>query len=248
MLVQIFRVLGLSVLAAGAAVAQTDRPVDRFFATFDLNHDGKVTKDELNKAETARFSAAAHGGAMSAEQFAAADMAQFRRHTDQAFRRLDWSGDGKLSLDEYAAPLRVRFAAFDTDGKNAESCTDVQNAAYKPGRGGGLGRSRFCAENDLNRDGSVTHAEFDAATAKRFAALSANGRAISAAQFSADALTRWKAVGARMFRRLDTDRNGVLSPAEFAASDLKFFAALDKNKDGVVTRDELGRGVPQKRT
>jgi hypothetical protein len=242
---------GVLVLAAGAASAQSDygqeRAADRFFARFDLNHDGKISKDELNKAETSRFGAAAHGPAMSPEQYAASDMAEFQQHADQAFRRLDWNGDGKLSLEEYAGPQRVRFAVFDRDGKGSESCAPVHDAAFKPGRD--FGRERFCADNDLNHDGSVTHAEFDSATAKHFAALAGNAKTMTAAQFSADALVRWRASGMRFFRHLDADRDGKLSLAEYEASDLKLFVRLDLNRDGVVTRDEIqaGRAVPQRR-
>lgn len=242
--------LGACVLmGAVPALGQTGGPADRFLADYDLNHDGKVTRDELTKAQAARFSAAAHGGAMSQDQFAAQDMARFQQHMTQAFRRLDWNEDGKLSLDEYAGPQRVRFAMFDRDGKNAESCTDVQKIVFKPGRHSGFGRARFCADNDLNRDGSVTHAEFDNATAKHFAALSANAKTMSVAQFSADALAHWKAVGARFFRRMDANHDGALSLAEFSAFDQMLFGVLDRNKDGAVAGDELNArsGVSQKR-
>ncbi|HWA92526.1 MAG TPA: EF-hand domain-containing protein [Rhizomicrobium sp.] len=243
------------VVAAGAASAQSDDPAflqsrdraaDRLFARFDLNHDGRVSKDELNKAETARFAAATHGPSMSADQYAASDMAEFQQHAAQAFRRLDWNGDGRLSLEEYAEPQRVRFAMFDSDGKGRESCAPVQTASFKPGRGG-FGHARFCADNDLDRDGNVTHAEFDSVTAKHFAALAGNGKTMSAAQFSADALVRWRAIGARFFKRLDANHDGKLSLAEFAAPDVKLFDRLDRNRDGWVTRDETRRVVPQKR-
>src|ERR1700679_2905028 len=74
-------VAGVCVLAVrgGAVVAQTDRAersgepsrfADRFFADFDLNRDGKVTRDEVNKALAATFASATHGGAMTADRVA----------------------------------------------------------------------------------------------------------------------------------------------------------------------------------
>ena len=45
----------------------------------------------------------------------------------------------------------------------------------------------------------------------------------------------------RLFKRLDTNHDGKLSEAEFAAPGQKLFARLDKNQDGVVTKDELSR-------
>lgn len=211
------------------------RMADRFLAVFDLNHDGRVTHDEFNRSEGARFAAAAHGPAMSEEQFAAMHLRDFQLHTDQLFRRLDWNGDGKLALEEYAQPQRVRFEMFDRDGRGSESCAPAAR-----GKANSFGRGRFCAENDLNHDGTVTRAEFDAATAKRFAALAGGAKTMTSAQFAADALARYRETSARYFKRDDTNHDGKLSLAEYAAYDTKLFQRMDRNRDGTLTKDELG--------
>ncbi len=91
----------------------------------------------MSKALAARVASAAHGGEMTAEQFAAQHMAQFQQHTAQLFRRLDWNGDGKLSLDEFAGPQRVRFEMMDRDGKGANPARPNPYRAPRSGRGGG---------------------------------------------------------------------------------------------------------------
>jgi Ca2+-binding EF-hand superfamily protein len=48
--------------------------------------------------------------------------------------------------------------------------------------------------------------------------------------------------GERMFERLDTNHDGKVTLAEAMAGAQARFTELDKNKDGVITPDELGDG------
>ncbi len=112
------------VQSSGRGPQYTYRIPDRFL-TLDLNHDGNITRDEMNRAESARFASAAHGAAtMTPEQFAALYLQQSNQRTDALFRKLDWNGDGKLSLEEYAEPKRARFEAFE-DVRGEESCANA---------------------------------------------------------------------------------------------------------------------------
>lgn len=239
-------------------VRSHDRLADRLLREFDLNHDGKIDHDEMNRTIGARFAAATHHApTMTLDQFIALHSAEFRQHSGEMFRRLDWKGDGRLSLDEYAAPQRARFMMLDMDGTGTVSCaaasqTDYRTARKPPqdkgdtrrprgesGSRGNFGLAGFCFDNDLNKDGKVTRAEFDIAVGKRFA-LATNGAAtMNAEQFAADLERRFRDSNARTFKRLDKDGDGRLTLAEFAAGELKLFARLDKNKDGVITADEM---------
>jgi Ca2+-binding EF-hand superfamily protein len=235
-----------------------DRLADRLLREFDINHDGKVSHDEMNRTIGARFAAATHHApTMTLDQFAALHQAEFHKHTLEMFRRVDWKGNGRLSLDEYAAPQRARFMMMDKDGTGTVSCAPAKQADYrsarKPSQGegdkpraweafgsrGNFGLAGFCADNDLNKDGKVTRAEFDIAVGKRFA-LATNGAAtMNADQFANDLYRRFTDSIARTFKRLDEDGDDKLTLGEFAAGELKLFARLDKNKDGVITSDEM---------
>jgi Ca2+-binding EF-hand superfamily protein len=271
--------LGVVTALCGAGYAQMEGPepsdgpmqglthdrarlADRLLADFDKNHDGKVTHDEMNRAIYARFMAATHGAqTMNEDQFAASHQDEFRDHATQTFRRIDWSGRGSLTLEDYAAPQRARFMAMDKDGSgtvpcgrsfprygnNSETNDGSRKSRYASRSTGGRGGvAAFCAANDLNQDGKVTRDEFDAAIVKRFSAATNGARTMSLPQYLADQEQDFRDGNARAFKRLDKDRDGKLSLAEFAAPELKLFARLDKNHDGVLTQDEMKSGSRSK--
>jgi Ca2+-binding EF-hand superfamily protein len=263
-------------VCAGAALAQieappppdvpgsgTERPsgrlADRFLDEFDLNHDGKVTHDEFNRTLAAHFAQiAGKAGSITQEQFIAAHLKDLRVRSDAMFRRLDWNGDGRLSLDEFLQPVRARFELADRDGTGTIDCAVKQQAAYTGGAaraespfhrrrtGGFRGRGNLCAKNDLNQDGKLTRAELDKAVAVQFQDAG-RGSSLTPDQFYAINVARFRDEAGRMFTRADTDRDGKLTLSEFAAREEKLFARLDKNHDGVITRDELAsrRGQPR---
>ena len=239
-----------------------ERAADRILRQSDTNHDGKLTHDEMNRALYARFTAATHGAReMTQDQFSSlrADLA--RRHAMEIFRRMDWNGDGKLTLEDYAAPQRARFMTMDKAGTGTVSCAPAKQSNYRRNTAvassGGWGESRrlrlaasragrsgfgisaFCAENDLNMDGVVTRPELDVAVGKRFALAAHGAAAMTMDQFVAAEAQHYDALNAKIFKRLDKDGDGKLTLAEFAASELGMFMRLDRNQDGVLTGDEL---------
>jgi Ca2+-binding EF-hand superfamily protein len=260
------------VVGAGVALAQMGEPrqpqlpdeppnssrgrfADRFLAEFDLNHDGKVTRDEFNKAVSQEFFAASHGQqTMTEDQFIASRTKDLHQRVTELFHRSDWNGDGKLSFDEFAAPERAIFERMDRDATGTVPCSvrrsaDDQGQAPRAGRngngrprtssGGTRGRGGFCAEFDLNRDGKVTHAEMDQALHQQFQVATKNGAFMTIDQLYALELARYREMDARIFQRINTSYTGKLTLQEYAASEAKFFARLDKNGDGVITQDEL---------
>ncbi|HUB85055.1 MAG TPA: EF-hand domain-containing protein [Rhizomicrobium sp.] len=235
--------------AATASTYSRGRSGGKFFAQFDANHDGKVTRDEFNKVLAQEFALAAGSSpAMSQQQYIAFRMKDLRQKTDQMFHRYDWNGDGKLSLEEYAAPERVRFESADSDGTGTILCGSRSRSTprqsygygergYSAGRSSGGGRGAICKADDLNHDGQVTRAEFDTATAQEFSAA-AKGGALTPDQFYGIVAGHVRDSAVKTFARLDRNKDGKLDRDEFAASELRYFARLDRNNDGVITRDE----------
>ncbi len=236
------------VAAAGAAAAGMDagapnsgrhhRPYGgRIFAQFDLNKDGKVTRDEVGKVTAKRFAEAGGGaGAIALSRYEGAQAAKARARVDGFFRRTDWNSDGKVSLDEYAATLRAQFQRMDHDGRGAVAC--AAKKAQTPGkRHGTRGAGKLCRDADANKDGMLTRAELDKAAARKFAVAAKGASALTPVQFASLDMARVSKRG-HSFGRLDANGDGKLSRDEFAARDTRMFARLDRNNDGVVTKDE----------
>ncbi len=222
------------------------RGASHFFADYDLNHDGKVTRDEVNKVVLKRFVTASGGGKLiSSQQYANDAMKRHKDREAQAFRRADWNGDGKLTADEFGTQQRARFSAIDRNGAGVIDCARSDQFNGNSGNGdptqrrrGGTGRG-ICPANDLNQDGKVTRAEFDKAAAQRFAETAHGGKAVTFDQFVASGTTRFQGGNSNAFQRLDSNADGRLTLAEYAVPQQKMFARIDANGDGIITRDEL---------
>jgi hypothetical protein len=106
----------------------------------------------------------------------------------------------------------------------------------------------LCADNDLNRDGTVTRTELDGAIAKRFTKATGGGSMMTPSQFAQSEQARFADVNTRTFRRLDQNRDGRLTVQEFGGTELRLFARLDKNRDHVLASNEISRQGSKRRT
>lgn len=90
------------------------------FNKLDANHDGVVTQDEYVAAAQAKFAAldTQGTGQVTAQQIASSATAQQRdlRFAQHEVKKLDTNGDGAVSLDEYLAASKARFAKMDKNG------------------------------------------------------------------------------------------------------------------------------------
>ncbi|HEY1837051.1 MAG TPA: EF-hand domain-containing protein [Rhizomicrobium sp.] len=237
---------------AGQAERPQGRFADRFMAEFDLNHDRKVTKDEFNKVVAQHFMQASGGKpAMTVEQFTNAHIAAFKQRVGDMFHRIDWNGDGRLSLEEFAAPIHARFETMDRDGTGTARCfgrsdasapqaDTAQNHPFQRRHysGSTRGRGNLCGQYDVDHSGRLSRAQLDKAVQVQFAGA-AKGNSMSFAQFYGLELARYRDLNARIFDRIDRDRNGAISESEYAASEMRFFTRLDKNNDGTIAQDEI---------
>ena len=149
--------------------------------------------------------------------------AQAEARASAMFDRLDVNADGQLSGADREAAERKRFDEADTDGNGQLSFAEVTAQRQK--------RQQARAERREQR-------------AERMAARDGDQRGMA------------RRAGMRMMRgeggpgghmRARADGDGTISRAEFVASALARFDAVDANKDGTITAEERRAARPERR-
>jgi Ca2+-binding EF-hand superfamily protein len=105
----------------------------------DENDDGKITRAEIDKSIETRFGKADANkdGALDEKEFSAAmpkppeppkppaDAPKPPKFDPSVmFKRADWNGDGKITPDEFAIPIRAMAMHADRNGDGAVSDDD----------------------------------------------------------------------------------------------------------------------------
>lgn len=134
-----------------------------------------------------------------------------------------WHRYGERGVQGRGAGMMQMFRQADADSDGRVTLAELRAEVTR----------RFQAA-DADRDGAVTRAEFDAYMASQFEVRGDSQRA-------QQMRTRLEEMRTRMFRVLDADADGRLTVAEVLQPAELGFRMMDRNGDGAVAQDEVGR-------
>ncbi|MBY5784572.1 calcium-binding protein [Rhizobium leguminosarum] len=147
-------------------------------------------------------------------------------------KQFDANKDGKVSKDEATAGIDKIFAAIDTNKDG--SLTPGEIRAYR--------QTQMQAMRDERKQEAGENKDANAAAAT--ADNNDHGRSPREGHDGRDG-HRWMRHGGNIMRasimmhRVDTDENGQISKQEATAAFDKLFARMDRNKDGVISIDDM---------
>ncbi|MEI1247176.1 EF-hand domain-containing protein [Rhizobium aouanii] len=147
-------------------------------------------------------------------------------------KQFDANKDGQVSKDEATAGLDKIFAAIDTNKDG--SLTPGEIRAYR--------QTQMQAMKDQRKQDADENK--DANAAAETADNNDQGRSPRDGHDGHDG-HRWMRHGGNfmrasmMMRRVDTDENGQISKQEATAAFDKLFTRMDRNKDGVISIDDM---------
>ena len=104
---------------------------------YDANHDGTITREEMEAGLKAEFDAAdkKHDGCLDADETAAINHARWAEGLSTTSTIVDWNHDGCVDFNEFANTARSLFDEIDRDNEGKLSPKELQRyggAAPKP--------------------------------------------------------------------------------------------------------------------
>lgn len=204
----------LLLLAATALVAATPAA--------DLDKNGKVSRAEFMAASDARFAAADadFNGQLTRDEMKALGEARRTEHAKGRFSNMDANGDGVVSEAEMLASRDSRPPR----GPRAEGPEGQGPEGRGPKGEKGDRRAKMLEQFDTNSDGELSDAE--RAVARKLHEAKRGERKAE------------KKVARAERPRLDANRDGLVTKAEYDAMGEALFLRMDANGDGVLTKGE----------
>lgn len=195
-----------------------DSSIEADFRVLDVNHDGSITRDEIEKAGSElllanfdKFDADRNGKLSLAEitAFVLAQRAEIERQRKEVFNQLDTNKDGGLSLEEAEKGDKLLTTNFDYI--------------------------------DSNKDGKLSLPELNKFSEDMSRTLEGDPRKRKHKPAQTETSVQ-PASTAPLFIELDQDRNGTLSKDELKSRpDLyRDFDQIDADHDGAILPEEFG--------
>lgn len=102
---------------------------------YDFNHDGSITRSEMEQGLLADFTAADtnHDGRLDPDEVRAVNQMRWSRDASTTSPLVDWNHDGYVDFDEFAAAPRSLFDQLDTDGNGILSPAELKPQEQRSG-------------------------------------------------------------------------------------------------------------------
>jgi Ca2+-binding EF-hand superfamily protein len=259
--------LGAALLAGSAGItrAQNAGGINYFelFQQLDANSDRVIDRGEIPESGQAAFDQLVKNA--DSNKDGRIDIEEYRQMLGSLrdafgalgprFATIDKNGDGKISKDEFSGPqLMFRRADADGDGVITKDEADKFQPGLGPGPGLGAGPAAAAFAQrvramDKDGDGKVSKDEFTGPP-QAFDRLDANQDGFVTMQ---EASRMMRPGGVRPgagpmgegLRAMDKNKDGKISRDEFTGPP-PLFDRLDRNSDGFISADELPAGPPGK--
>lgn len=202
--------------------------LDQLLQKFDRNNDGRISRDELPEGMRDRLEPLferLNTDAISLEQLRSSIPRERPAREDDSPRvEGDWMGRGQHSEPPVQRPFKL-MRLLDQDHNGTLSRSEWEAA------------SKVFGELDANQDGELTPGELLGFGEFRPGFRREEGRPGDGSRFPEE-----------LFRRMDANGDGKVSPEEAPARLRESFSTLDEDKDGLLTLPELRSGLPRLRT
>ena len=109
------------------------QPGVQMLLRYDFNHDGSISRAELERGLRQDFAAADtnHNGTLDENEVRAVNEARWAKDGSAASPLIDWNHDGVVDFGEFAAGPRSLFMQLDADGNGVLSPQELQVAPQK---------------------------------------------------------------------------------------------------------------------